>query len=115
MTEVVKWFPLAPLKTEGAPTSYISGDAAQPSKGDPPRPDLIGKGITIAQLIQELAQFPQDMRVMVAGYESGYDDPETPRIIKVQPDPVESSVYGNYEDGEESNPHCFSVVLLDRP
>jgi hypothetical protein len=32
--------------------------------------------MTVAELIQQLQKVPQDMMVVVLGYESGYDNPE---------------------------------------
>ena len=107
-------FPPAKLKLEGQPTSYDEDDGP-PTKGDPSRPDLLGKGVTVGQLIAQLQQFPSAQRVMVRGYESGFDDPEPLQVITVQPDPFDSSVYGNYQDGETGGQYSFDVILIDRP
>jgi hypothetical protein len=79
------------------------------------RLDLLGKGTTVGELIEALRKFPLAQRVMVRGYESGYDDPQPLQVILVQPDPYDSRVYGNYEEGDKDGPHSFSVVLIDRP
>ena len=71
--------------------------------------------ITVGQLIAELKQFPEDCRVMVRGYESGYDDPEPLMIMHVILDPFDSSVYGNCEGSMRNEPGAFAVVLINRP
>ena len=37
--------------------------------------------MTVSELIQLLAQHPSDLRVMVQGYEEGYDDLEAGRVV----------------------------------
>ena len=37
--------------------------------------------MTTEGLIQLLAQYPADLRVMVQGYEAGYDDLEAGRVV----------------------------------
>ena len=70
---------------------------------------------TVGELIASLQQFPAEQRVMVRGYESGYDDPEPLTIIHVRVDEVDSSVYGNYEGVSERAIDSFPVVLINRP
>jgi molybdopterin biosynthesis enzyme len=67
---------------------------------------------TVAELIAALRQFPPETRVMVDGYEAGYDDPVTPHLITVAvlPKNEESTVYGAYEEGRD-----FPAVLIARP
>lgn len=71
--------------------------------------------LTVGQLIKSLQQFPVDQRVLVRGYESGYDDPSPLTVVKVRLDPYDSSVYGNYESADDNKPDTFSAVLIDRP
>jgi len=70
--------------------------------------------MTIGELIEELLKFPSDCRVMVKGYESGYDDPEPPRLARVRIDPYDSSVYGDYEDTAPEDQDGFPAVIIDR-
>lgn len=65
---------------------------------------------TIAELIAALQQFPPETRVMVDGYEGGYDDPVAPRLITVDLSGDESTVWGAYEDGRH-----FPAILIARP
>ena len=39
--------------------------------------------MTVAQLIQHLRQYPDDLRVVVSGYEGGFDDVEPERIKQI--------------------------------
>jgi len=38
------------------------------------------EGMTVGQLIHYLSGFPKDMRVLVDGYEDGFDDPVPPDV-----------------------------------
>ena len=42
---------------------------------------------TVAELIKALQQFPPDMRVVVSGYEEGYENMLTPKIEKLEQNP----------------------------
>jgi hypothetical protein len=114
MTEKL-YLSLPTLKNEGEEVEYSYDPAAFAVPPDPSRLDLIGKGTTVGKLIERLKLFPGETRVMVRGYESGYDDPEDLKLIIVKPDPYDSSVYGNYEDAVSTDEYSFSVVLIDRP
>jgi len=74
----------------------------------------LGSTTTVAQLIEALRKFPPEMRVIVRGYESGYDDPERLVVIQVEPEDFESTVYGQYKNAVKDMPQ-FSAVLIDRP
>lgn len=94
------------LKDEGGSVELDNAARAP----EPPRqfhPQSVGK------LIEALRAFRPDQRVMVKGYESGFDDPEPLRIVKVRVDPWESSVYGDYEEATDDR-NAFDVVLIDR-
>ncbi len=65
---------------------------------------------TVGELIAALRRFPPETRVLVDGYESGYDDPVAPTLIAAALDDYESSVCGAYVDGAD-----FSAVLIARP
>jgi hypothetical protein len=71
--------------------------------------------LTVAEFIAQLQQFSPDCRVMVKGYESGLDDPETPVLTYAKIDPYDSSVYGDYEEVDgHSDEGAFPVVFIDR-
>lgn len=65
--------------------------------------------MTVQQLIQKLNQFPQDLRVMVEGYEGGYEDLEVIRLSKVGLNIHESEIYGNHDTPE---PDCKTIDAL---
>jgi hypothetical protein len=69
-----------------------------------------GRPLTVAELIGALKAFPPETRVMVDGYEGGYDNPEIPKLITVAADVFDSDVYGSFEDGRD-----FPAVLIARP
>jgi|HubBroStandDraft_3_1064219.scaffolds.fasta_scaffold268736_4 hypothetical protein len=75
--------------------------------------DRIFRPTTVGKLIDQLKAFPLEYRVMVRGYELGYDDPEPLEIIQIKVDPIDSSVFGNYEDSHDTD--AFVAVLIDRP
>jgi hypothetical protein len=70
--------------------------------------------ISVAEFIEALRSFPPHWRVLVRGYESGYDDPEAPRHITAKVDDYDSSVYGDYEDADPYDKGAFMAVLIDR-
>ena len=70
--------------------------------------------ISVAEFIEALRSFPPHWRVLVRGYESGYDDPEPPRLARVRIDPYDSSVYGDYEDTAPEDQDGFPAVIIDR-
>ena len=53
--------------------------------------------MTIEELVRLLATYPPDMRVVVNGYEDGYDDlsPEQLRRVKITLNTGEARVCGN--------------------
>ena len=65
---------------------------------------------TVAELIAALQQFPPETRVMVDGYEGGYDDPVAPKVISVSLDSYDNCIYGSHEDGRD-----FPAILIARP
>ncbi|MBK9017656.1 MAG: hypothetical protein IPM82_28420 [Saprospiraceae bacterium] len=57
--------------------------------------------MTVKELIELLVQYPQQARVVVAGYEGGYND-----ILKLNPIPLQLNAhaewwYGQHERSEE--------------
>lgn len=71
--------------------------------------------VTVRELIEVLKQLPQDVRVMVRGYEWGAEDLKRVRLTKVAPngmgDTGGSYGYGgdwDYDEGDEE------AVLMDR-
>lgn len=54
--------------------------------------------MTVAQLIKELENYPQDLPVVVSGYEGGYNDVDTFENINIVLDYHTAWYYGRHED-----------------
>jgi hypothetical protein len=56
--------------------------------------------MNVQQLIEELQKHPPEMRVIVAGYEGGYNDLDSPKqkSIRLNVHPPEDWYYGRHED-----------------
>ncbi len=56
--------------------------------------------MNVGQLIEILKNYPQDLRVVVSGYEGGYNDVNTFENIKIVLDYNDEWYYGRHEDVE---------------
>lgn len=68
--------------------------------------------MTIEDLVRQLTQYPAETRVVVQGYEDGFDDISSVRPISVQPNPNTAWYYGKLElvpDGGEK-----AILLFGR-
>ena len=77
--------------------------------------------MNISELIQVLKEYPSDMRVVVNGYECGYDDlsPDQVSVTKISLNAGKYSyegkhgeLYGDSDDGDESE--VADAVVLAR-
>jgi len=70
--------------------------------------------MTIAELIATLSEYPPDMRVLVNGYEGGFDDAffDEPKLYR--PDPTHKSWDGAYLEAkaDDAAPGAFMAVKL---
>jgi hypothetical protein len=57
--------------------------------------------MNVGQLIEQLKNYPQDLRVVVSGYEGGYNDVDTFENIKIVLDYHEAWYYGYYGKHED--------------
>ena len=71
-------------------------------------------GYTVKELKQWLAEFPDDMIVVVNGNRSGYDNILYPEIISVRYEEENNELYGAYEIEKEGNPEAFDVLAIFR-
>ena len=77
--------------------------------------------MTIEELIQLLAQYPPDLRVMVQGYEDGYDDLEADCVIagEASLNANSSWYYGCHEQAltsdEQTGGETVHALFLRRP
>ena len=70
---------------------------------------------TVAELIKELQQFPPDMRVVVSGYEDGYENMLTPKIEKLEQNPDNPYWEGEFQEvGRLDGGQLTEVVVLQR-
>jgi hypothetical protein len=55
--------------------------------------------ITVKELIQKLSEYPQDLPIVIEGYENGFDD------FEIKQQQIITSLYPNWYDGKykESN------------
>ena len=72
--------------------------------------------MTAEELITILQEYPSDLRVVVNGYEEGYDDltPEQIRRVRIGLDTGKrdwEGVHGRPDDGDESTEIVEAVVL----
>ena len=65
--------------------------------------------MTVEELIQHLRNLPADTRVVVQGYEDGYDDISSIRSVCIKPAPNAEWYYGRYDDSPEEGE---SALLL---
>ena len=76
-----------------------------------------GKPITVRALMALLTSFPPDARVVVNGYEDGYDNVtrDSLSLIKARPNPDARWWDGENNDASgKAESHDFSAVLIAR-
>lgn len=56
--------------------------------------------MNVGELIEKLKQYPQDLRVVVHGYEGGYNDVDRFENLKIVLDYHEAWYYGKHESTE---------------
>jgi hypothetical protein len=92
----------------------IPGTAAKADETLPAAPTAI---TTVAQLIKLLQSQPEDMRVVVDGYEGGYSDVKPQKLIQIpislNVHPDDQWYYGNHGDPEGGMP-AETVLLISR-
>ena len=66
--------------------------------------------MTVSELIEELKLFPQEQRVIVPGYEDGFDDISLLRSIKIKDFDPAAWYYGRYDQAEEDGELAVCVV-----
>jgi hypothetical protein len=59
--------------------------------------------MTASELIRLLQEFPPDIKIVVRGYEDGYNDILKLRQVKIKYNPEAARYYGLYFDSEEAN------------
>ncbi len=69
---------------------------------------------TVGQLTEILKTMPQDLPVIVSGYENGYENFYHPCVIKVKHEPDNLYYDGEFQAGEEGDGDLFEAVVLQR-
>ena len=69
---------------------------------------------TVAQLIEKLKEFPQDMPVLTTGYEIEYENILPPRRTKVKYIPDEPYYNGQYKESASDESKSFDAIVLER-
>jgi len=69
---------------------------------------------TVATFIEALKKFPQDAPVVVSGYESGYEDVLSPKLLKVQQQKGNKYWDGEFQEVEQSDNETLDAVVLSR-
>lgn len=67
--------------------------------------------MTVSELIQKLQQADPDSKVLVDGYEDGYEELEKVSFVSVKYKKEQAWYYGPYEDAESGGQ---TAVLLPR-
>ena len=72
--------------------------------------------MTIGELIQLLGKYPPDMRVMVNGYETGFDDisPERVSITKIKLNAGTERWEGKHEDAPSDDNEAIDALVIRR-
>jgi hypothetical protein len=67
----------------------------------------------VEELIEALGEYPSDTRVVVQGYEEGFDDVSALHSIQIEEHPDPKWYHGNYDkSSEEGEP---AVLIFGRP
>ena len=69
---------------------------------------------TVAQLIEILKAMPQDLPVLVSGYESGYENFYHPGVLKIKHEPENSYFEGEFQPAQDGDKETFDAVILAR-
>ena len=69
---------------------------------------------TVAELIEELKKHPQDLPVLVSGYEDGFENIMPLTIIKLNHKPESQYWIGEFQTAEEENEGDLEAVVLRR-
>lgn len=70
-----------------------------------------GNLMTVKELIAELSKWPLEIRVVVSGYEDGYDDISRIKSITIKPQTKPNPWEGRWEDDRTGEP---AILLFGR-
>ena len=69
---------------------------------------------TVEQLINVLKEMPQDLPVVVSGYENGYENFFQPSIMKMRHEPENTYYDGEFQKADRGDNNTFDAVVLQR-
>lgn len=69
---------------------------------------------TVAQLIEVLQTLPQDLPVLVSGYESGFENFYQPELTELKHVPENMYYDGEFQTAETDDADTFEAVVLQR-
>lgn len=69
---------------------------------------------TVGKLIEVLKTLPENLPVVVSGYESGYENFFHPYVCKMKHEPENSYYDGEFQKAEKINKDTFDAVVLQR-
>lgn len=69
---------------------------------------------TVAELIEALKSFPQDLPVLVSGYETGYENLVPPKVEKLKHYPDKKYWDGEFQEVGDGNKNNFEAVVIER-
>lgn len=75
------------------------------------RPATVKKSLTVGELIERLRQFPDDMPVVLAGYEGGFNDPLHIRKVGIKRDANRESWMGQHEEAASSDAATTALCI----
>ena len=66
--------------------------------------------LTVEQLINELKKYPQDLQVLVDGYEGGLDAVVSTVLVDIEYDESKAWYYGPFEESDSSNTKAIKLI-----
>lgn len=69
---------------------------------------------TVSQLIEVLQTLPQELPVLVSGYETGYENFHQPTVITLNHEPENMYFEGEFQTAETGDTEIFAAVVLER-
>lgn len=69
---------------------------------------------TAGELIEWLKALPQDLPVLVSGYENGFDNTYAPQIIELKHGPENMFYDGEFQLTDDDDKDTFKAIVLMR-
>ncbi len=69
---------------------------------------------TVGELVEILKSLPQDMPILVSGYNSGFDNFDHPSILELKHEPENMYFDGEFQRADKESKDTFKAVVLQR-